>query len=54
VSVPVPESDSAFSLEKTNRLRGMLIVGIFIFHFCGMFPHDSAKDRLKNLKNNKY
>lgn len=40
MSFPMPESDSAFSLEKTNRLRGMLIVGIFIFHFCGMFPYE--------------
>jgi hypothetical protein len=40
MSFPMPESDSAFSLEKTNRLRGMLMVGIFIFHFCGMFPYD--------------
>ncbi len=34
--------DSAFSIERTNRLRGMLIVGIFIFHFAGMFPYETV------------
>lgn len=40
----MPETDSAFSFEKTKRLRGMLIVGIFVFHFCNFYPTQIRPD----------
>lgn len=40
----VPESDSAFSFERTKRLKGMLILGVFIFHFCNFFPTEVRPD----------
>lgn len=40
----MPESDSAFSFEITNRLRGMLILGVFLFHFCNFFPTEVRPD----------
>lgn len=40
----MPETESAFSFEKTKKLRGMLIVGIFIFHFCHFYPTQIRPD----------
>lgn len=40
----VPESDSAFSFERTKRLRGLLILGVFLFHFCNFFPTEVRPD----------
>jgi len=37
-------SDSAFSSDRTNRLRGMLILGVFLFHFCNFFPTQMRPD----------
>ncbi len=38
------KSDCAFSFERTNRLRGILILGVFLFHFCNFFPTDVRPD----------
>ena len=40
----MPESESAFSFKRTNRLRGMLILGVFLFHFCNFFPAEVKPD----------
>lgn len=40
----MPEADSVFSFEKTKRLRGMLILGIFVFHFCSFYPTQIRPD----------
>ena len=40
----VPESDSAFSFERTKRLKGMLLLGVFLFHFCNFFPTEVRPD----------
>lgn len=44
LSVSVSDSPNAFRFERTNRLRGMLILGIFIFHFCAFFPTEVLPD----------
>ncbi len=40
----LPESGDAFSFRITNSLRGLLCLGIFVFHFCYFFPTQVKPD----------